>query len=223
VCLSWAAWALWFLGYPDQALKRSQEALTVARGLSHPYSLSVILTFAVWLHQCRRDGQATQEQAEALITLSNVQGFPLPLAHGTVSRGWALAEQGQSEEGISQVRQGLAACQAVGAGMSRSYYLALLAEAYGKAGKIEEGLIAVAEALAVIDKTGERFYEAELYRLKGELLLAQEIKRQKAKGKNQKIQIRNPHSPIRNRKPKRVFIKPSTLPVSNKPNPGNCA
>jgi len=196
VCLSWAAWALWFLGYPNQALKRSQEALTVVRDLSHPYSLAVTLNFAVWLHQCRREGQATQEQAEALITLSTAQGFSLLLAHGTISRGWALAEQGQAKEGISQLCQGLAAYGDMGLATPSSIHLARLAEAYGKAGKIEEGLTALAEALAVIDKTGERFYEAELYRLKGELLLAQEIKNQKSKIKSQKSENPKPNSRI---------------------------
>ncbi len=86
--------------------------------------------------------------------------------------------QGQVEEGISQIRQGLATYQAVGAEILHSYHLALLAEAYGKAGQAEDGLAALAEALTVVDKSGERFYEAELYRIKGELLLAQEGKRQ---------------------------------------------
>ena len=106
------------------------------------------------------------------------------LGQGTVLQGWALAEQGQSEEGITQIRQGLATCQAIGAGIFHSYYLALLAEAYGKAGQAEEGLAALAEALTVVDKSGERFYEAELYRLQGELTLQQErlkVKRLKHK------------------------------------------
>ena len=90
---------------------------------------------------------------------------------GTILRGWALAEQGQGEEGIAQIRQGLAALRATGAEVVRPYFLALLAEAYGKVGQTEEGLSVVAEALALVDKTGERFYEAELYRLKGELTL----------------------------------------------------
>jgi len=88
-------------------------------------------------------------------------------------QGWALAEQGQSEEGISQIRQGLATCQAIGSGLWQSYHLVLLAEAYGKAGQAENGLAVLAEALTVVDKSGERFYEAELYRLRGELTLAQ--------------------------------------------------
>ena len=89
-------------------------------------------------------------------------------------QGWALAEQGQIEEGLTQIRQGLATCQAIGAGIFQSYFLVLLAEAYGKAGQAEEGLAVLAEALTVVDTSGERFYEAELYRLKGELLLNDE-------------------------------------------------
>jgi len=106
-----------------------------------------------------------------VIALSTEQGFPYWLAAGTIRRGWALAEQGQVGEGISQIRQGLAALQVRGAELYRLYYLALLAEAHGKAGQVEEGLTALAEALALVDRTGGRNYEAELYRLKGELTL----------------------------------------------------
>jgi predicted ATPase len=136
-------------------------------------------------HQLRRERPLTHEWAEAGITLAREQGFPVWLGQGTILQGWALAEQGQSEEGITQIRQGLATSQAVEAGIFQSYYLILLAEAYGKAGQAEEGLAVLAEALTVVDKSGERFYEAELYRIRGELLLTQEIKRQKAKGKRQ--------------------------------------
>jgi predicted ATPase len=94
-----------------------------------------------------------------------------PETVGTILQGWARAEQGQSEVGITQLRQGLASQEAIGVGLFRSYYLALLAEVYGKAGQAEEGLAVLAEALAVVDKSEERFYEAELYRLYGELSL----------------------------------------------------
>jgi class 3 adenylate cyclase/predicted ATPase len=171
--LSYAAWTLWVLGYPDQALKRIREALTLAQGLSHPYSLAMTLSYAAMLHQFRREGQAAQERAEAAIKLCTEQGIPHYLALGTIWRGWALAEQGQGEEGLSQIRQGLAAWQAMGAELSRPYLLALLAEAYGRGGQVEEGLTVLAEALVMVDKNGERQYEAELYRLKGELTLAQ--------------------------------------------------
>jgi predicted ATPase len=125
------------------------------------------------LPQLRREVQLTHERAGVVITLSTEQGFPQALAMGTIYRGWALAEQGRGEEGIGQMRQGLAALQATGAELFRPYYLVLLAEAYEKVGQTEEGLNVLTEALATIDKTGERYNEAEMYRLKGELLLQQ--------------------------------------------------
>ncbi len=163
---------LWSLGYPEQALQRSHEALALAQELSHPFSLGFALRFAAVLHQFRREWQATQEQAEAAITLSTEHGLPVWLADGMIQRGRVLAEQGQGEEGIAQIRQGLVAYRATGAESACSYYLALLAEAYEQVGQVEEGLKVLAEALAAVDKTGERWYEAELYRLKGELMLA---------------------------------------------------
>jgi predicted ATPase/class 3 adenylate cyclase len=176
------AWASWHLGYPAQALGRIHEALTLAQELSHPFSLAFVPHFAAISHQFRREGQAVQERAEALIALCSEQGFALLLAWGTIERGWALAEQGQGEAGLAQMRQGLVAQQATGTELYRPYFLTLLAEAYGKAGQIEEGLTLLAEALATVDKSGERFYEAELYRLKGELTL-QQFKVQGAKCK----------------------------------------
>jgi predicted ATPase len=191
-CLCYAAYVLWHLGYPDQALKRMCEALTLAQEFSHPYNLAYVLICAAFHHQFRREERLARERAEAMITLSTEQGFPWFLALGTIVRGWALTEQGQVEEGTAQMQQGLAACWATGAELFRPRGLALLAEAYRKVGQAAEGLSMVAEALAVVDRTGERVYEAELYRLKGELLLAQEGKNQKAKGKRQKLLFPDP-------------------------------
>jgi predicted ATPase len=182
--LSYKALVLWYLGYPDQALQKSTAARTLAQERVHPYNMAAAHVFAATSHKLRRERPLTQEWAEAAFTLAREQGFPQWLGQGAVLQGWALAEQGQGEEGISLIRQGLASRQSVGAGIHQSYYLALLAEAYGKAGQAEDGLAALAETLTVIDKSGERFYEAEVYRLKGELLLMQE--NQKSKGKRQK-------------------------------------
>jgi predicted ATPase len=162
---------LWLLGYPDQARERSREALTLAQEINHPFSLAVVWITNTWLQQFLHEAQAVQQRAEALITLCNEQGFSALLAVAIVRRGWALAEQGQAEEGINQIQQGMAAVRATGAELWRPYHLALLAEAYEKTGQIEEGLTTLAEALDLVNKTGERFYEAELYRLKGELSL----------------------------------------------------
>jgi predicted ATPase len=168
--LSFAAWTLWLLGYPDQALQRSDAALALARELPHPLTSAFTLDFAAWFHQFRGEEHITQELAEAGIAISTEQEFPHWLALGVILRGWALAAQGQREEGIAQMRQGLAAYRATGSGVGLTYYLALLAETYGKGGQTEEGLTVLAEALTMAHKNGERNYEAELYRLKGELL-----------------------------------------------------
>jgi predicted ATPase len=172
-CLSYAAWALWLLGYPDQALKRCHEALALSQELSHPFTQVYALVFAAGLHGYRREAQVVQERAEAAITLAAQQGFTFWVAMASIRRGWALAEQGQPEEGSAQIRQGQAAYQATGAEISRPANFAMLAEAYAKGGRAEEGLSVLAEALAAAHRTGESYYEAELYRLKGELQLRQ--------------------------------------------------
>jgi class 3 adenylate cyclase/predicted ATPase len=170
-CQSSAAVALWLLGYPEQALESMHDGLTRAQELSHPFSLAWALHLAAELHQLRREGQLSQERAEALIVLSSEQAFTQLVAWGTTLGGWALAEQKEGEEGIVQMRRGLAAWRATGAEWEGPYILALLAEAYGKVGQADEGLSVLAEALAAAHKTGERYYEAELYRLKGMLML----------------------------------------------------
>ncbi|HKA56370.1 MAG TPA: hypothetical protein VKJ47_22190, partial [Candidatus Binatia bacterium] len=146
-------------------------ALTLAKELAHPFSLVYAIGNTTWFHQFRRERHLTQEKAEAAIALSNEQGFALWSAWASFLRDWALAEQGQREEGVAQMYQSLAAFRATGAEQGRPYCLALLAEMHGKMGQTEEGLTVLAEALALVDKTGERFYEPELYRLKGQLVL----------------------------------------------------
>ena len=207
MCLSYMAWTLWLLGYPDQALERIQEALTLARELSRPLSLAWALNSAAMVHQFLQEGQAAQEQAEAGVALCTEQGFPYWLAFGTILRGWALAKQGQEEEGIAWMRQGLAAVRATGAEQGRPYFLAPLAEAYGRVGQTEEGLTVLAEALAAVHKTGERWYEAELYRLKGELTL------------QSKVQVQSPKS---KKKRRSIFTRPLRSPGSSKQNHWSC-
>jgi predicted ATPase len=174
-CLSFEAWVLWLLGYPEQALQRSQAALTLARELSHPPSLAAALVFAAILHQVRQERQLARDRAEAAMALALEQALPHWVAYGTIMRGWALAMQGQWKEGIAQIQQGLIAQRAAGAEIARPYFLALLAEAHTAAGQAETGLGVLAEALALVDYTDERYWEAEVYRVKGELLLRQAV------------------------------------------------
>ena len=171
-CLSYLSLTLWLLGYADRALQRSQEALSLAQERAHPFTLGSALYFAAKLHQFRRDIALTQERAEAVSALATEHGFSQRLAVGTIQRGWALAVQGQGEAGLAHIRQGLEAHQDTGTDLGQPYRLALLAEAAGYAGQADEGLRVLAEALALVEHTGERQWEAELYRLKGVLLLS---------------------------------------------------
>ncbi len=169
--LSYLAMALCVLGYPDQVLQRSAEALTLGQTRAHPYSLALALTYTAVVHQFRRDSQAVSAQAEAGMTLALEQGFPYWAARGPILRGWALAAQGQRAEGLAHMQQGLAAWRATGAGLLRSYWCTLLAEVYGQVGRPEAGLDVLAETSPLADKAGERCWAAELYRLQGELSL----------------------------------------------------
>jgi predicted ATPase len=173
MCQSFAARALCSLGYPKQALAQSQAAVTLAQQMVHPFSLGFALVFAAMVHQYCRDVRAVQERAKAVISLALAQGFPHWRAQGAILRGWTLAQQGQLQAGIEQIHQGLSAFRATGAEINQSYYLAILAEAQGILGEPAAGLAVLLEALALVDTTGERWYEVELYRLKGALLLQQ--------------------------------------------------
>ncbi|WP_245309482.1 adenylate/guanylate cyclase domain-containing protein [Bradyrhizobium retamae] len=165
--------ALWPLGFPEQALAAAREAVSMARELSHPFSLVLALVFAAMIYQHRREAEPAREQAEAAIAVCAEHGIAPHLeAAGRILRGWAIAERGQAAEGISEVRDGLAAVQPTGVRIRRPFYLALLAEASAWAGEIEQGLTALAEAAAVVEETGERRWEAEIYRLMGELTVA---------------------------------------------------
>jgi predicted ATPase len=173
-CLSETANTLWHLGYPDQALQRSNEALALAQGLSHPFSLTEPEWTIGFLRQCRREACEGQEIAESSIAFSAEQGFIEPwLAWATSLRGWAIAKQGRHEEGIAQIEEGLALSCGTGTGIARPYYMCQLAEAYMEAGRLDDGMSVLKEALAGADQREERQSEAEIYRLKGELLLKQ--------------------------------------------------
>ena len=167
------ACALWYLGYPDQALKTSNDGLVRAQELSHPFNLAYSFSFNAHVHQLNRDREAVREKAEALIQFATEQRFPLWKAWGTLLHGWALVELGNRNEGIGQLRQALEDYSSMELSFFPTYSLALLAEAHGKARQAKEGLTVLGEALERAYKSGERLHEAELYRIKGELLFVQ--------------------------------------------------
>ncbi|MCH9051834.1 MAG: AAA family ATPase [Proteobacteria bacterium] len=175
-CQVHAATSLWFLGYANQALEQAHDAVTLAKRLSHPFSLAHARLFVAMVHQFRREAELAQERAEATIALCAEQGFAQLSAQGAVMRGWAVAARGQVEIGIGEMHRGLSALRATGAGAHRPYFLALLSEAYGHTGQAEEGLSPLAESLDLIETGNVRTWEAELHRLEGELLLARSAK-----------------------------------------------
>jgi predicted ATPase len=172
-CRGFAAVTRWVLGYPAQALARVHEALALAHALSHPLSLAWAQCMAAWVAQVRRDVRAVYEQADAAVALATTQGFPPWAAFGTSFRGWALAMQGQGEAGMTQVRQGIAAWRATGAALFVPYFYTMLADVCAHLGHPTDVRQALAEAHTLVDQQEERWGEAELYRLRGVLLLRQ--------------------------------------------------
>jgi class 3 adenylate cyclase/predicted ATPase len=185
-CRRHLANVLWQIGYPDQARKRDEEALTLARELAHPTTLAGALFSSSGRHLHLREGRVAQERAEEMITLVSAQGSSFMLASGTIEHGSSLVAQGKVEEGIRQMVQGIADWQRTGGGVARLWIFSMLAEAYGKVGQIDNGLAVLAEALTFVEKTEEHYHEPELYRLKGELTLRQ------WKVESQKSQVPSP-------------------------------
>lgn len=173
LCLAYEAFSLGFLGYPDQALKRIREAATMARELAHPATLVTTSNVACWVYQLFRDAQSTLDHAEVAIFLSTDREFEFWRAMGEIMRGWALSEQGTIDDGIAHIRKGMSAFRATGGEIMLPYFMCLLAEAYGRLGLAKDGLCILSEAQASIQNSGELWCEAEIQRLKGELLLTE--------------------------------------------------
>ncbi|HSX81134.1 MAG TPA: adenylate/guanylate cyclase domain-containing protein, partial [Candidatus Saccharimonadia bacterium] len=174
--LIYSAWTLWLRGYPAQAHASIARALSLAQQLAHPFTLARMLYYDALFWQLHRDVPAVRAQAEAAITVATAQRFALVQALGPIMRGWAIAVQEHSTEGLVQIRQGLDMYRSTGAELQRPHLLTLLAEASGLLDQPEGGLAALEEALTLVEKTGERYYEAELHRQRGELLLLREAK-----------------------------------------------
>jgi predicted ATPase len=166
--------ALWLLGYPDRAVEWSREAVARGASLGHPTTYALALYFASVLRQYCREVTAVQESAAATTAIGIDHGLSLWQANGRIMGGWARVEQGESESGIAQMRQGLTDWLATGAETHRTYFLGLLAEALGRTGQIAEARRVLAEAVEMMHGSGTVFHAAELFRLQGEYLLRQD-------------------------------------------------
>src|SRR5262245_19432706 len=168
-----AALTLWVLGYPAQALARRHDALTLAHSLGSPHILAQVRCWAAYVSQFCRDVPAVHMQAEAAVALATEKGFPFWGAAGTILRGWALVLQGQGEAGMAEVRQGIAAYRATGATLLVPYYCTVLADVSMHLGHPDDALQALAEAHTLVEQHDERWWEAEIHRLRGVVLLRQ--------------------------------------------------
>jgi class 3 adenylate cyclase/predicted ATPase len=169
---SYLARTLWILGEIEQASTLALEVIGMARALEHPFTRVITLVYLSWIYSTFRDANRTLELATEALAVSTQYSFELGLALATTFQGWALAEQGQ-EDGLGKLLHGLSAMRATGGGLNTTFTLALLAEIYLRGNRIEEGLDVIEEALKLAGTGGELFWQSELFRLKGELLLAQ--------------------------------------------------
>jgi predicted ATPase len=188
-CMASLAQVLWCLGYPDQGLQRGREAVRSARDLSHLHSLTCSMYFAIRLHLHRGETREADELTEAALALSTKQGFTFWTALIVFMQGWSLFQQGREVEGIARMRAGFADAEATGAKMMRPMFCALLTEAYGQVGQLDDAWQMLASALHAVEESGQRHYEAEMYRFKGELHLRKADPKQAATGFQRALDI----------------------------------
>ncbi len=171
VSCCYAGWTLGALGSFDRAAARIEQALAMTRATALPLGSAVARIAAAGFAQARGETRATRDHAAEAIALSLREGFPLQRARAAILHGWALTSEGSGPDGVAEMRGGLDASVATGARAGLQYFLALLAEALGRTGDAPAGLAVIEDALAGAAASGERHYEEELHRLRGELLL----------------------------------------------------
>jgi predicted ATPase len=167
------AFVLWHLGYPDQAQTEMEGALVWAREVAHPYSLAAAVAWSAWFHLFRREPALAQAQAERARLLCQQHGFHFYRARCLIIKGWVLVQKGRMEAGVAHMQEGLAALLAIDARLEQPTFMGLLAEADSQAGQPAQQLGLLDEALAQVEANSQRYFEAELHRLKGELLWMQ--------------------------------------------------
>jgi predicted ATPase len=173
VSLSYLGYLLWFLGHPDMAKKYSEQAISIASGLRHPFTLAFACAFGAYLCQHLRDIDGTARHAERAFVISSEHGFLHYKFQASILKGWASAERGGIDDGLKQLQSGLDAYEGTDSRLASCWFRSMLANAYVRAGLPEAALRALDGALAIARRTGDHFYLAEIYRLQGEITLAQ--------------------------------------------------
>ncbi len=172
---SFLAWIRWLCGYPEQALQTMHHALSMAQSLAHPFTLARVFAWVALVYQFRREPQSTLAWAEQAISLCTEQALPIWLANGPVLQAWARTQEESDPEDVMRIHQGLIERQAGGSFSWLPYLMGILSDVYWKNDQTDEGLSLVAEALSQVDRSSERWWESELYRLQGELLLRSKV------------------------------------------------
>jgi predicted ATPase len=171
LCADWGSWALWLLGYPDRAEEDNRQGLILAEATRHPLSYATVLSHAAIYGWMRRDTESAQAHAEATIALTQEVGIPFRYIEGLMTQGWALAEGGDAQRGMSMIRQGIKEWLNIDASRGMPLWLTMLAEAERRSGDTDIALATLEEAFAAIEHTGERIWEPEICRLKGVFFL----------------------------------------------------
>lgn len=173
VSLSYLGYLLWFLGHPDMGRKYSEQAITIAAGLGHPFTLAFACAFGAYLCQHLRDVDGTLRHAERAFAISSDHGFQHYKYQASILKGWAMAELGGVDDGLKQLQSGLDAYEAMDSWLASCWFRGMLASAYVRAGLPEAALRALDGAVAIAKRTGDHFYLAEVYRQQGEITQAQ--------------------------------------------------
>jgi DNA-binding winged helix-turn-helix (wHTH) protein/predicted ATPase len=170
-CHAYLSWIALVTGSPDRAIRQAEAAVALARDLAHPFTLAFALHHAALTHQQRGDGAATTRLVDELLALANQEQFPFWSTMASIAQGGQTMRDGRTDDGLAAIEQGIALHRMFGADIGSTYWLALLAETHARRGARDRALTVVDEALALVESGQERLWEAELHRLKGDVLL----------------------------------------------------
>ena len=169
---TWVSLALWLLGYADQGAAQMDLALARAAAISHPFSQAFAASLCAWQHHFRREPDVVRKYAEEALALSAQHSLGQWVPVGLILKGWALAEEGETTEGIKSLRSGLDLFERTGAELNRPHFVSMLAEAYARAGQLLEAISALDDALGLVERNQDQYWKPELLRLKGDFVLA---------------------------------------------------